>query len=116
MIEGSKGTYLKFSRRSQDWAIVAVGVQVHLTGQTVDRVAVGLTSMGSTPLRAAAVEAALRGKAANHDAIRAASEHAAEGLNPPQDLSASPDYRRHLATVLTRRALEQVIGNQASTS
>ncbi len=108
VVEGSKGTYLKFSRRSQDWAIVAVGVQVHLTGQTVDRIAIGLTSMGSTPVRASAVEEALRGKSGSGDAIRAASERAAEGLNPPQDLNASPDYRRHLATVLTRRALEEV--------
>jgi carbon-monoxide dehydrogenase medium subunit len=111
VVEGSKGTYLKFSRRSQDWAIVAVGVQVHLSGHTVDRVAVALTAMGNTPLRATAVERALLGKAAHDDEIRAASERAAEGTSPTQDLNASPDYRRHLATVLTRRALEQVTGH-----
>ncbi|MDQ6883848.1 MAG: xanthine dehydrogenase family protein subunit M [Candidatus Dormibacteraeota bacterium] len=108
VVEGSKGTYLKFSRRSQDWAIVAVGVQVHLTGQAIDHVAIGLTSMGSTPVRATATEEAL--KSGGAEGIRAASDRAAEGLNPPQDLNGSPDYRRHLATVLTRRALEQVTG------
>ncbi|HEY8678445.1 MAG TPA: xanthine dehydrogenase family protein subunit M [Candidatus Dormibacteraeota bacterium] len=111
VVEGSVGTYLKFSRRSQDWAIVAVGVQLHLKGHNVDRVAVALTAMGSTPLRATAVEQALLGKAGHEEEIRAASEKAADGTSPPQDLNASPDYRRHLATVLTRRALEQVTGH-----
>jgi carbon-monoxide dehydrogenase medium subunit len=111
-VEGSRGTYLKFSRRAQDWAIVAVGVQVNLKGNTVDRIAVALTSMGGTPLRATAVEQALLGKAPHEEEIRAASEKAADGTNPPQDLNGSPDYRRHLATVLTRRALEQVTGHQ----
>lgn len=111
VVEGSVGTYLKFSRRSQDWAIVAVGVQVHLKDHNVDRVAVALTAMGSTPLRATAVEQALLGKAGRKEEIRAASEKAADGTSPPQDLNASPDYRRHLATVLTRRALEQVTGH-----
>ncbi len=106
--EGSAGTYLKFSRRSQDWAIVAVAAQVTVKGHNVDRVAIGLTGMGSRPLRGSAVEQALRGKPAHDDEIRAAAAKAAEGTNPPQDLNGSPEYRRHLATVLTRRALEQV--------
>jgi carbon-monoxide dehydrogenase medium subunit len=106
--QGSKGTYLKFSRRSQDWAIVAVAAQVTASGNQVSNVAIGLTGMGSKPLRAAAVEQALRGKSAEREALRTAAEHAAEGTDPPQDLNGSPDYRRHLAKVLTRRALEQL--------
>jgi carbon-monoxide dehydrogenase medium subunit len=106
--EGTKGTYLKFSRRSQDWAIVAVAAQVSVSGHEVKNVAIGLTGMGSTPLRASQVEQALRGKAGHDDEIRAAAERAAEGTNPTQDLNGSPDYRRHLARVLTRRALEEV--------
>ena len=106
--EGSKGTYLKFSRRSQDWAIVAVAAQVNVSGHEVKDVAIGLTGMGSTPLRAKGVEQALRGKAGHDDEIRAAAEHAAENSKPPQDLNGSPDYRRHLAKVLTRRALEEI--------
>ena len=106
--EGSRGTYLKFSRRSQDWAIVAVAAQVTISGHDVSNVAIGLTGMGSKPLRATAVEQALRGKAAHDDDLRKASERAAEGTDPPQDLNGSPDYRRHLAQVLTRRALEDV--------
>ena len=105
---GSRGTDLKFSRRSQDWAIVAVAAQVTLSGHAVGSVAIGLTAMGNRPLRASGVEAALRGKAAHDDDIRTAAERAADGTDPPEDLNGSPDYRRHLAQVLTRRALEQV--------
>jgi len=105
---GSRGTYLKFSRRSQDWAIVAVAAQVRVTGHEVTQVAVGLTGMGSRPIRASGVEKALRGKAGHDDELRAAAERAVDGTDPQQDLNASPDYRRHLAQVLTRRALEQI--------
>jgi aerobic carbon-monoxide dehydrogenase medium subunit len=106
--EGSRGTYLKFSRRSQDWAIVAVAAQVTVSGHEVKNVAIGLTGMGSKPLRASGVEQALRGKAGHDDEIRSAADKAAEGTDPTQDLNGSPDYRRHLAKVLTRRALEEV--------
>jgi aerobic carbon-monoxide dehydrogenase medium subunit len=58
------------------------------------------------PLRATAAEAALRGGALDAASIAAAAEHAAEGTEPPGDLNATPDYKRHLAQVLTRRALE----------
>jgi len=105
---GSRGTYLKFSRRSQDWAIVAVAAQVRVTGHEVTQVAVGLTGMGSRPIRASGVEQALRGKAGHDDELRAAAERAVDGTDPQQDLNGSPDYRRHLAQVLTRRALEEV--------
>ena len=106
--EGSRGTYLKFSRRSQDWAIVAIAAQVTVSGHQVTNAAIGLTGMGAKPLRAAGVEQELRGKAGHDDEIRKAAERAAEATDPPQDLNGSPDYRRHLAQVLTRRALEVV--------
>jgi len=105
---GSRGTYLKFSRRSQDWAIVAVAAQVRVTGHEVTQVAVGLTGMGSRPIRATSVEQALRGKAGHDEELRAAADRAVDGTDPQQDLNGSPDYRRHLAQVLTRRALEQI--------
>ena len=109
--EGSKGTYLKFSRRSQDWAIVAVAAQVTVSGHDVKNVAIGLTGMGNKPIRASGVEQALRGKAGHDDEIRAAAERADQGTDPVQDLNGSPDYRRHLAKVLTRRALEEVVAH-----
>ena len=110
---GSNGTYLKFSRRSQDWAIVAVAAQVTVSGGNLSDVRVGLTGMGNKPIRASGVEQALRGKRADPEALRAAAEKAADGTDPTQDLNGSPDYRRHLAKVLTRRALEQLTTQQS---
>lgn len=86
--------YQKFNRRAQDWAIVGAVVAGAGSG-------VALVNMGSTPIRAAAVERALADGASAADAAALA----AEGLDPPADLNADADFRRHLARVLTRRAL-----------
>ncbi len=102
--------YQKFNRRSEDWAMVGVCAVVKGSGGTCEDVRVGLTNMGSVPLRARAVEEALRGEPLSAESIAAAAEQAAEGTDPPADLNASPEYKRHLARVLTRRALEQAAG------
>ena len=109
-LDGYGYAYEKFNRRAEDWAMVAVSVCVKNDGGTVSDVRVGLTNMGSTPLRATAVEEALRGQSASADAIAKAAELAAEGTEPPGDLNASPEYKRHLARVLTRRALTKAAG------
>jgi carbon-monoxide dehydrogenase medium subunit len=93
---GAGWSFQKFNRRAQDWAIVGVAA-VH-DGST----GIGLVNMGSTPLRAGAVESAL---ASGASAVEAAT-HASDGLDPPADLNASVEYRRHLAEVLVRRALQ----------
>jgi carbon-monoxide dehydrogenase medium subunit len=99
--------YHKFNRRQEDWAMVAVCALVKKAGDgTCEDVRIGLTHMGSTPLRATAAEQALRGKPLDARSIAAAAAEAAEGTSPPADLNASADYKRHLARVLTRRALE----------
>jgi aerobic carbon-monoxide dehydrogenase medium subunit len=102
--------YEKFNRRSEDWAMVGVSVLVKRSGDTIEDVRVGLTNMGSVPLRARAVEEALRGQSATAESIARAAEQAAEGTNPPADLNASAEYKRHLARVMTRRALEKAAG------
>ncbi len=89
--------YVKFNRRAQDWATVAVAA-VRSNGST----RVALTNMGATPLRAAGVERALAGGASPPEA----AARAADGTSPPSDTNGSAEYRRHLAQVLTRRALE----------
>ena len=66
--------------------------------------------MASVPLRAHAVEEALRGQPVNEESIARAAEQAAEGTDPPADLNASAEYKRHLARVLSRRALEEAAG------
>jgi carbon-monoxide dehydrogenase medium subunit len=99
--------YQKFNRRQEDWAMVAVCALVRVEGGVCSDVRIGLTHMASTPLRATAVEDALRGQPLSGDAIARAAEQAAEGTSPPADLNASAEYKRHLARVLCRRALEQ---------
>jgi len=95
---GAGWAFEKFNRRAQDWAIVGVAA----VGGTTPGVA--LVNMASTPVRADAVEAALRDGAS----ATAAAALAGDGPEPPSDLNASPDYRRHLARVLVGRALTTV--------
>jgi carbon-monoxide dehydrogenase medium subunit len=99
--------YQKFNRRREDWAMVAACALVKRAADgSCEDVRIGLTHMGSTPLRATAAEQALRGKPLDAQSIAAAADQAAEGTEPPADLNASAEYKRHLARVLTRRALE----------
>jgi carbon-monoxide dehydrogenase medium subunit len=102
--------YEKFVRVAHQWPIVAVAAAVQVSGGTITEARVGLTNMGSTPLRARAVEQALVGRPATDEAVREAAAAAAEGTNPPSDLNGDADYRRHLATVLTRRAVLAAAG------
>lgn len=102
--------YEKFNRVAQQWSIVAVAATVRLDGGTITEARVGLTNMGSTPIRATAVEQALVGQPATAEAVRAAAAHAADGTSPPTDLNGDADYRRHLASVLTRRAVLAAAG------
>jgi len=102
--------YEKFTRRAEDWAIVGVCALVKVSNGSCEDVRVTLTNMGSTPLRASAVEDALRGQPLDAERIATAAEHAAEGAEPPADLNAPSDYKRHLARVLSRRALTQAAG------
>jgi aerobic carbon-monoxide dehydrogenase medium subunit len=109
--EGWGWGYEKFNRRTEDWAMVGVCALVKKAGDgSCEDVRIGLTHMGSTPRRASAAEQALRGQGLDRDSIGRAAEQAAEGTEPPGDLNATPDYKRHLARVLTRRALEEAAG------
>jgi carbon-monoxide dehydrogenase medium subunit len=102
--------YEKFVRVAHQWPIVAVAAAVKVDGGQIAEARVGLTNMGSTPLRATSVERALVGQPATDEAVRAAAASAGEGTNPPSDLNGDADYRRHLATVLTRRAVLAAAG------
>jgi len=109
-LDGYGFGYEKFNRRSEDWAMVAVSAVVRGSGGVCEDVRVGLTNMGSVPLRASAVEQALRGQPLDASHIAQAASHADEGTDPPADLNASAEYKRHLARVLCRRALETAAG------
>jgi carbon-monoxide dehydrogenase medium subunit len=104
-------SYQKFHRVAQAWAIVGSCALVRRDNGSIAEARIGLTHMGTTPVRAAASEQALAG--ASRDAVASAAEHAADGTTPPEDLNARADYRRHLARVLTRRAVEAALGAPA---
>ena len=103
--------YEKFNRVAQAWSIVGVAALVRRSNGSIAEARVGLTNMGSTPIRASAVESALAGADATAEAIGAAAEHAADGTTPPSDLSGQSDYREHLARVLTKRAVLAAAGS-----
>ena len=107
---GWGAAYEKFSRVAQAWSVVAVAAAVRVEGGTIAEARIGLTNMGSTPLRARAVEDALTGQQLSDEVVRAAAAKAADGANPPSDLNGDADYRRHLSTVLTRRAVLTAAG------
>jgi carbon-monoxide dehydrogenase medium subunit len=100
-------SYIKFRQRALDWPTVGVAVLAGAANGSIEGVRIGLANMGQTPLRASAVEAALAG--ASREGISAAAEKADEGTDPPSDTWASADYRRHLARVLTARAVEEAL-------
>jgi carbon-monoxide dehydrogenase medium subunit len=102
--------YEKFNRVAQAWSIVGVAANVRAEGAVIAEAKIALTNMGSTALRASAVEAALVGQPAVEDAVRTAARAAADGTSPPTDANGDADYRRHLATVLTRRAVLAAAG------
>src|SRR6202000_1236563 len=105
--------YEKFHRTAQSWATVGVAALVRRSNGSVAEARIGLTNMGTTPVRATAAEQAARGVDASRNALRAAAASADEGTNPRADLHGAPDYRRHLARVLTGRALAAAAGARA---
>ncbi|MFZ6005255.1 MAG: FAD binding domain-containing protein [Actinomycetota bacterium] len=96
-VGGAGWSFQKFNRRAQDWAIV--GVALVSNGSP----GIGLVNMASRPVRAAAAEAALGSGASPADVASVADE----GAEPSADLNASAEFRRHLARVLVRRAVEE---------
>jgi carbon-monoxide dehydrogenase medium subunit len=109
-LDGWGYRYEKFHVTAQAWAIVGVAAVAQRSNGHVAEARVGLTNMGSVPVRAHAVEAAASGAEASAGALAAAAAHADDGTNPPSDLRGAADYRRHLARVLTGRALAAAAG------
>jgi carbon-monoxide dehydrogenase medium subunit len=107
---GWSAHYEKFNRVAQAWSIVAVAATVRVADGKFAEAKVGLTNMAATPVRATAVEQALVGQPATADAVRAAAAHAAEGTHPTSDTNSDAEFRRHLATVLTSRAVLAAAG------
>jgi aerobic carbon-monoxide dehydrogenase medium subunit len=102
-LSGDHGwSYLKFRRRAQDWATVGVAVVAKRRNGSAESAAISLVNMGPTPLRARAAEEAV---VAGDDP----GAVAASGSDPPDDTNGSAEYRRYLAGVLVRRAVEEAM-------
>ncbi|MBI3670086.1 MAG: xanthine dehydrogenase family protein subunit M [Acidobacteria bacterium] len=102
--------YCKLHQPASGFAIVGVAARLTLgKGGKIDSAAVGITGVGPKAYRAAAVEKALRGKKPSPKLLADAARHAAQGVEPLSDLHASAEYRREMAAVFTRRALERAI-------
>jgi aerobic carbon-monoxide dehydrogenase medium subunit len=102
---GWGSAYEKFVRVVQQWAIVGVAATVRTDGDSIAEARIGLTNMGPTPIRARAAEQALVGVAVEPDAVAGALTNIANGTAPPTDVNGDPEYRRHLAPILARRAV-----------
>ncbi|PSM37357.1 carbon monoxide dehydrogenase [Streptomyces dioscori] len=100
--------YEKYSRVAQAWAMVGVAALVRREDGHIAEARIGLTNMGSTPLRAFAAEEALAG--VGPDGVARAAQSAAEGTRPASDPAASAEYRAQLARVLTRRSVLAAAG------
>ena len=96
-------SYVKMSRRAQDWATVGVAAVVERSNGSISNAAIALTNMGATPVRARAAEEAIAGGASIDEAAALISKD----RNPPSDHAASSEFRKHLAEVLGRRALNE---------
>lgn len=101
--------YEKFNRTAQAWSIVGVAAAVRMDGGKIAEARIGLTNVGGTPVRATAVEEALVGAASLAD-IAAAAEKASDGIEPFADEDADVEFRKHLARVLTKRAVAAAAG------
>jgi carbon-monoxide dehydrogenase medium subunit len=103
-LAGAGWSYQKFHHRAQDWATVGVAAVVRRSNGSIEA-SIGLTSMGERPLRATAVEQAL----ASGTDVGEAAQAADEGTSPVSDPLGSAEYRREMAKVFTRRALEEAL-------
>jgi CO/xanthine dehydrogenase FAD-binding subunit len=105
--DGTGWAFREVARRHGDFAMVGVAAMVALNGGgRVDQARLCFIGVADRPVRAASAEASLSGADPGTDAFAAAADEAVTGLEPASDVHGSSDYRRHLARVTARRALE----------
>jgi len=102
---GAGAAYQKFDQPASHYALTGVCAVVTLDGDKLGSVRIGVTGVGPKAYRPTAVEQALQGQPITDDAVKAAVQTVADGIDVLGDIHASPEYRAHLARVLTRRAV-----------
>lgn len=111
---GSRTTFIKYlPRTADDYALVSVAVRLDVDGGTIKDARVALGAAGSTPIRARGAEAVLRGQPATTEVFRAAGATAKTEVDPTTDPRGSAAYKREMAEVWVRRALEQAMAGGA---
>lgn len=103
--KGTGYAYCKLKRKTGDFATAASAVQLQLAGSVCKKIAIALTNVAPTALRAADAEAALTGKAIDDAAIAQAAEKAMAICDPAEDLRGNREYKIHMAGEMTRRAI-----------
>jgi carbon-monoxide dehydrogenase medium subunit len=104
---GAGSAHEKVERRAGDWAIAAASAAVWLDGGTIGDAGVALSAVGLTTIHLTRAEELLRGKAPSEELFAEAAAIASEDCSPMQDGRGPVDYKRHLAGVLTHRALRR---------
>ena len=107
---GAGAAYQKFDQPASHYALTGVCAVISMSGGSIASARIGVTGVGPKAYRATAVEQALVGKPASEDAVKSAVQTVADGIDVQGDIHASPEYRAHLARVLTRRAVLQAAG------
>jgi carbon-monoxide dehydrogenase medium subunit len=107
--ENGSSAYEKVERRAGDWAVVSAGAAVWMDGDAIADARVGLAAVGPNTTGIPAISEALRGKAPSEDLYAQAGAIAAESCNPVTDLRGTVEYKRHLASELTMRALRRSV-------
>lgn len=106
--KGSRSTYQKFPQPASRYALVGCAVQLMMDGNTVSDCRIGFTGVSDAAFRDGNAEAALKGKKLTDESIQAAADACAQGVDIMSDHFASEDYRKHLAGVFLKRALENL--------
>jgi carbon-monoxide dehydrogenase medium subunit len=105
LARGTGAAYLKHAHPASGYAVVGVAALVTVSGGKCERAAIGITGVAGKAYRATAVEKALAGQALDEATVAKAAAHAADGVDAQGDLYASAQFRAHLATVYTKRAV-----------
>jgi aerobic carbon-monoxide dehydrogenase medium subunit len=105
LARGMGAAYLKHPHPASGYAVVGVAAVVTVSGGKCERAAIGITGVAGKAYRATAVEKALTGQALDEATVAKAAAHAADGVDAQGDLYASAQFRAHLATVYTKRAV-----------
>jgi aerobic carbon-monoxide dehydrogenase medium subunit len=105
--------WMEIARRHGDFALAGVGVMLALRGGVIADARIGLTGVGAAPVRAAAAERVLVKRRPSEALWQEAAEAVRAAIDPDGDLHATADYRRHVAGVLTTRALREAHGRAA---